>query len=198
LGQPIVNETILSVPGKDAEPIIENYARKNMQDHHSSLSLEMSASFSKVKCIVSGGQTGVDRTALDWAIQHDIPHGGWCPRGRKADEAFPIDTRYKLKETPSDDYAQRTAWNVRDADGTVIFSLSSQLTEGSTLTKYFTQHYCKPYIHIHRASPQPASQLLAFLSQHHIRVLNIAGPRASTEPEVGTFVSKVLDEAFLT
>ncbi len=62
--------------------------------------------------IVSGGQTGADRAALDFAIAHGIPQGGWCPKGRKAEDG-PIPDRYQLKETPSDNYAQRTEWNVR-------------------------------------------------------------------------------------
>ncbi|HTK11851.1 MAG TPA: putative molybdenum carrier protein, partial [Ktedonobacteraceae bacterium] len=117
--------------------------------------LEPSASF----VIVSGGQTGADRAALDWAIQHGIPHAGWCPRGRKAEDALPIDQRYQLQETPSDDYAQRTEWNVCDSDGTVIFSISPHLTAGSALTADFARHYHKPCLHIHRASPHPVAML---------------------------------------
>jgi hypothetical protein len=157
----------------------------------------MSHQFGSVKLIVSGGQTGADRAALDWAIQHGIPHAGWCPRDRKADEAFPIDERYQLKETPSDDYAQRTEWNVRDSDGTVIFSISSHLTAGSALTETFALQYRKPYVHIHRASTRPAAMLLAFLCQYDIHVLNIAGPRASTEPEVVSLVMETLNETFI-
>src|SRR5512139_1952957 len=69
-----------------------------------------------VEKIVSGGQTGADRAGLDFAIEHGIPHFGWCPKGRKAEDGS-IDWRYDLKETPSSDYPQRTEWNVRDSDG---------------------------------------------------------------------------------
>jgi len=68
--------------------------------------------------IVSGGQTGVDRAALDFAIESDLPHGGWCPKGRLAEDAI-LDSRYQLKETPLAIYEQRTEWNVRDSDGKV-------------------------------------------------------------------------------
>lgn len=78
--------------------------------------------------IISGGQTGADRAALDFAIAHDIPHGGWCPSGRLAEDGR-IPSRYQLRETPSPDYAQRTEWNVRDSDGTVIFSSEDTLTK---------------------------------------------------------------------
>ena len=74
--------------------------------------------------IISGGQTGADRMALDWAIWHDIAHGGWCPKGRKAEDG-PIEAKYILTETPSARYLQRTEWNVRDSDGTAIFSMAS-------------------------------------------------------------------------
>ena len=68
--------------------------------------------------IISGGQTGADRAALDFAIQNGIPHGGWCPKGRNVEDG-PIDAKYQLQETPSSDYPQRTEWNVRDSDGTI-------------------------------------------------------------------------------
>jgi hypothetical protein len=68
--------------------------------------------------IISGGQTGADRAALDWALEHDVPCGGWCPKGRNAEDG-PIDPKYPLKETPSASYIQRTEWNVRDSEATI-------------------------------------------------------------------------------
>jgi len=68
--------------------------------------------------IVSGGQTGADRAALDWALSHKFPCGGWCPKGQKAEDG-PIEAKYSLKESPSASYLQRTEWNVRDSDATV-------------------------------------------------------------------------------
>ena len=79
-----------------------------------------------VERMVSGGQSGADRAALDFAIEADIPHGGWCPRDRLAEDG-PIDARYRLDETPDRDYVQRTEWNVRDSEGTVIFSIAERL-----------------------------------------------------------------------
>jgi hypothetical protein len=78
-----------------------------------------------IQKIVSGGQTGADRAALDYAIAIGIPHGGWCPKGRKAEDG-PIDRRYALAETPRADCLQRTEWNVRDTDGTVIFTVGAK------------------------------------------------------------------------
>ena len=83
--------------------------------------------------IISGGQTGADRAALDWAMANNIPHGGWCPLGRLAEDGK-IDAQYNLLETPKADYLQRTEWNVRDSDATVIISLAPQLTGGSLAT----------------------------------------------------------------
>ena len=81
-----------------------------------------------IEKIISGGQTGADRAALDWAIWRNIPHAGWCPKGRKALDG-PLDYRYNLEETPSGNYLQRTEWNARDSDGTVIFTLSLNFRE---------------------------------------------------------------------
>lgn len=69
--------------------------------------------------IRSGGQTGVDRAALDWAIAHDIAHCGWCPKGRTANDG-PLPAHYELQETDSSGYSKRTRLNVRDADATLI------------------------------------------------------------------------------
>jgi len=97
--------------------------------------------------IVSGGQTGADRRALDFAIERGIPHGGWCPRGRKAEDGS-LNTRYRLRETPSSSYPQRTEWNVRDSDGTAVFSISPVLTGGSKKTVDLAHKHRKPVVHI--------------------------------------------------
>jgi hypothetical protein len=144
--------------------------------------------------IVSGGQTGADRAALDWAIVMGIPHGGWCPRGRRAEDGK-ISDCYKLRETQSTKYAQRTEWNVRDSDGTVIFTVDPHLRGGSKRTWEFAREYRKPWIHLSRTVPleESVEQLRQLFLRHSIAVLNVAGSRASTEPEVGVFVRAVLD-----
>ncbi len=142
--------------------------------------------------IVSGGQTGADRAALDWAIAQGIPHGGWCPRGRLAEDGA-IPARYHLTETPSSDSAERTEWNVRDSAGTVIFSVAPTLAGGSKLTAELAQRYHKPCLHLshERHGAAAAGLLHEFLVQHGIKVLNVAGPRQSQEPEVAGFASDV-------
>ena len=146
--------------------------------------------------IVSGGQTGADRAALDFAIKHGIPHGGWCPKGREAEDG-PIDAKYQLKETPSSNHLQRTEWNVRDSDGTVIFSVSKELSGGSLLTLNFAQMHEKPWICLSAtANDYAPERLWHFVEHNHIRVLNVAGSRASKEPEVGRFVTATLHRLF--
>lgn len=145
--------------------------------------------------LVSGGQTGADRAALDFALAHGIPHGGWCPKGRRAEDG-PIDAKYQLKETPRRSYIQRTEWNVRDSDGTVVFSIAPALIGGSKKTVLLAQKHGKPVIHISRdGGPVPPNQaLLNFIREHRISNLNVAGTRASEEPEIAAFVKAVLSK----
>ncbi len=142
-----------------------------------------------IEKIISGGQTGADRAALDFALALGIPHGGWCPRGRLAEDGI-IAAQYLLAETPGPDFAQRTEWNVRDSDGTVIFSIATKLSGGSKRTAEFAVQYRKPWVHLSRQEHgQSAAQKLSdFLIEHQIKTLNVAGPRQSEEPEVAGFV----------
>ena len=149
-----------------------------------------------IEKFVSGGQTGADRAALDWAIEHGIPHGGWCPRGRRAEDG-PIHARYQLKETPSTDYVQRTEWNVRDSDGTVVLSIAAVLTGGSKRTVELARKHEKPCLHLSATSDgdKAAGLLREFIRQHGIKVLNVAGPRGSQAPGVAEFVTATLTKA---
>jgi hypothetical protein len=154
--------------------------------------------------IISGGQTGADRAALDFAIERGIPHGGWCPRGRIAEDG-PIAEKYILRETPSRKYSQRTEWNIRDSDATVAFTIGAALVGGTGLTMRLAAEFGKPALHLARdafvsededAVAAAAADLVRFLDQHEVAVLNVAGPRASQEPDVGKFVCDVLAQAF--
>ena len=147
-----------------------------------------------VERIVSGGQSGVDRVALDFAIEHGIPHGGWCPRGRLAEDGA-VEPPYELKETPDTAYAQRTEWNVRDSDGTVIFTIAPELTGGSALTCELAGKHGKPCLHVSkkREGDEAVTKVRKFIQRHKIRTLNVAGPRLSTEPAAGTFALQVLE-----
>lgn len=149
--------------------------------------------------IVSGGQTGADRAGLDWAISCGLPHGGWCPAGRLAEDG-PIPERYQLREGPTESYSLRTEWNVRDSDATVIFSLGPDLTGGSDLTREFAHQRRKECLHLSRAKfasdKEAGDRLRDFVDSNFIEVLNIAGPRDSSERGIGKYVQAVLDAAF--
>ena len=145
----------------------------------------------RLERIVSGGQTGADRAALDWAIAHGISHGGWCPSGRRAEDG-PVAQRYALRETPSHEYQQRTRWNVRDSDGTLIISRAAELRGGSAYTVRCAERLGKPWRHIHPGADS-VENITGFLDQHRIRTLNVAGPRVSTDPGIYEYVFAVLE-----
>jgi len=149
----------------------------------------------KIPKIVSGGQTGADRAAQDWALSRNLPCGGWCPNGRKAEDGT-IDPKYTLKESPSSSYLQRTEWNVRDSDATVLFSIAPGLSGGSKKTVEFARKHNKPCLHIHVGQQDAAARLHAFLEDNTVETLNVAGPRASKEPNVAQFVIETFDRVF--
>lgn len=142
--------------------------------------------------IVSGGQTGADLAALDWAIAHGVLHGGWCPKGRRSEDGL-IDKRYLLRETPSRNYLERTEWNLRDSDATVIFTLTDELDGGSKRTAQLADKLGKPWIHM-RPGVHPKF-MASFLSRRNIAVLNVAGKRESAAPGIGEFVQNSLSAA---
>jgi hypothetical protein len=105
-----------------------------------------------------------------------------------------LDFCYRLQETPSSSYVQRTEWNVRDSDGTVIFTISKELFGGSKLTTDFAERYRKPWVHISKGTDADgaAEKLRRFIEENKIQTLNVAGPRASSEPDVATFTVSVM------
>ena len=154
-----------------------------------------SAMIKQIPRIVSGGQSGADRAALDWALSHSLACGGWCPKGRKAEDG-PINAKYPLKESSSASYLQRTEWNVRDSDATILFSIAPTLSGSSKKTVEFTRKHNKPCVHIHAAMPDAPQRLKTFLDDNVIKVLNVAGPRGSKEPKLQEFVIEMLNRAF--
>jgi hypothetical protein len=128
--------------------------------------------------VVSGGQTGVDRAALDAAIALGIEHGGWCPRGRLAEDGR-IPARYRLTETRSPEYWVRTEQNVIDSDGTLILYRKS-LSGGTELTHRMAVKHARPCRLVDlETGPLPAD-VRAWIDEHKIAVLNVAGPRESS------------------
>lgn len=142
--------------------------------------------------IITGGQTGVDRAALDFARENTIPCGGWCPKGRKAEDGV-IPGKYALKETVSDKYSQRTTMNVKDSDGTLII-LNNYPDEGTLLTVIIAQNQSKP-IFVQDASKRIRKQeFQKWLKNNKIKTLNIAGPRESNSPGIYEETLKLLRE----
>ncbi len=149
-----------------------------------------------VKKILSGGQTGVDRAALDVALALALPCGGWCPKGRKAEDG-PLSSRYPLLETPSEDYAQRTEWNVRDADGTLVLTRGAP-SEGTAYTVQVAERLKKPVLVLDLLQDPHEEAVLAWAVRHHIQVLNVAGPRESKCPGISEQTRKFLHNMFST
>ncbi len=146
-----------------------------------------------IQKIVSGGQTGVDRAALDAALSAGITVGGWCPRGRRAEDG-PIDAAYPLCETPSDEYAQRTAWNVRDSDGTLIL-IRDEARGGTALTAEEAKRRGKPLLQT-KINDASASDVFAWADEHGVQVLNVAGPRAREAPGIYAAAKSLLKRVF--
>nr|WP_320014587.1 putative molybdenum carrier protein [uncultured Desulfobacter sp.] len=143
--------------------------------------------------VVSGGQTGADRAALDFAIKFNIPHGGWITKGRRT-ESGPLPDFYKLKEMDTRDYPARTRQNILDSDGTVIIS-RGPLTGGSSLTHAFARKTGKWVCRINLLEQdifEAAFILYSFILEQGIRVLNVAGPRASHDPDIYYNVKSIL------
>lgn len=148
----------------------------------------------RIKKMFSGGQSGADRAALDWAIAHEIPHGGWCPKGRIAEDGV-LDQCYRLQETESGSYRQRTKLNVRDSDGTLIVNLGI-LDGGSLETLRFAEKLGKPHLVVQlddEVQDQHVTTILAWLRKEDVDIVNIAGPRESKRPGIYAATTALLD-----
>jgi hypothetical protein len=144
--------------------------------------------------VISGGQTGVDRAALDVAIKHRIECGGWCPAGR-LDEFGRIPDRYPLQELECGGFTERTFQNVKDSDGTVII-YTGNLSGGTEQTVRFCQELQRPHqvIDASKISATDAAKLISdFVRNNKIGILNVAGPRQSEWPEGYEYAFRALD-----
>jgi len=157
--------------------------------------------------IISGGQTGADRAALDIAIKFRIPHGGWCPRGRMAEDGILPD--HYLLNCPTDNdsdshepdiYAERTKLNIRDSDGTLIFApsfpLLADVSNGTRLTIAEAERSNKPRYIIDLSKNQSVQIISDWIETHQIAVLNIAGPRESQCPGIYRNTYRFLENFF--
>ena len=151
-----------------------------------------------VEKIISGGQTGADRAGLDFAIKHGITHGGWVPKGRKAEDGT-LDQKYHLQEMPTGQYSKRTEKNILDSDGTVIVS-HGPLTGGSALTRELAKQHRKPWLHIDMKAipcPEAARMIQEWIERNGVKVMNVAGPRASKDTEIYKATIDLLEAAIL-
>ena len=140
--------------------------------------------------IVSGGQTGVDRAALDVALELGIPCGGWCPGGRRAEDGV-IPAKYPMQETESGDYSERTRLNVLDSDGTLILN-RGVLSGGTALTAQIAGQNDKPHRVVDLEKPPKPDDVVNWIRANHIRILNVAGPREEEYPGIHCKASRFL------
>lgn len=152
-----------------------------------------------VNKIISGAQTGADRAALDFAIAHGIPHGGYVPKNRKAEDGV-IPAKYAVTETRTTSYPYRTRLNVKESDGTVIFTNGPLAEEsGCALTLRLCRELKKPHMVVDltlAVHSEAALMLLRFVIEAKIETLNVAGSRESKAPGIHQKVLTLLELAF--
>ena len=150
-----------------------------------------------IKKIISGDQTGAYQAAFDAAIKYNFPHGGWIPKDRKTEDGrLP---EYKLQEMSTDSYKERTEQNVIDSHGTVIIS-HGKLTGGSKLTEKLAEKHRRPCLHIDLYNTpvfMASSQINTWVILHKIETLNVAGPRASKDPDIYKNVKYIIEGVIL-
>lgn len=132
----------------------------------------------------------MDRAALDVALELGIECGGWCPAGRRAEDGT-IDGRYPLRETPSSDAEQRTEWNVRDSDATLILA-SDTRSPGTQLTIETARRLGRPLYTFHAGSPEDVGMFRRWLQVYRVRTLNVAGPREGEAPGIYAEARRIL------
>lgn len=145
--------------------------------------------------VISGGQTGVDQAALDAAIASEVNHGGWLPAGRIT-EAGPLSTRYNLVEMKTKSYSKRTRKNVMESDATLIIS-RGQLSGGSALTAAIASELRKPCLHLDLQvydNTKAVTVVKSWLQDYSTDVLNVAGPRASSDTSIYRDAYDILTE----
>jgi tetratricopeptide (TPR) repeat protein len=150
-----------------------------------------------VEKIVAGGLTGAERAALEFAERHGIEHAGWSAHGHTEEEQR-VHRHFKLVETGSSGWQERTDLNAQHSDATAIFSISGELAGAASRALEQAQQLGRPYLLLQRDGGEgdPVAQLLSFLEKHRVRVLNVAGTIVAREAHIGEFVTETLEAAF--
>lgn len=151
-----------------------------------------------IRKIISGGQTGADRAALDFALKKGVEAGGWVPKGRIAEDGIIASVYLNLEETNTENYRVRTELNVRDSDATLILS-QRDLIGGTALTKELALKYQKPHLHIDfrlKSTENAIFETKQWLRMNDCRILNIAGHRASEDSEIYQITYEFLTKLF--
>ena len=149
-------------------------------------------------CVISGGQTGVDRGAHDAALGLGVPCGGWCPAGRLAEDGV-IPARYPVSELRGAGYDERTRKNVENSDGTLIITFG-HASGGTARTIEVCQKLGRPHLIVDAASitfAEAVWRAVRFVREEDIRGLNVAGPRASGEPRGYDYARSLVRELCL-
>ncbi|HEY0809652.1 MAG TPA: putative molybdenum carrier protein [Longimicrobiales bacterium] len=153
--------------------------------------------------VISGGQTGVDRAALRAARMAGLEIGGWCPPGRAAEDGR-IPQEFPLKETPADrsekaphvPRSQRTEWNVRDADATLVLIPGESDDAGTNLSVRFARELNKPVLVYDLMGEQADESIGEWLERNVVRTLNVAGPSESAAPGITDEAYELLMSVF--
>ena len=151
-----------------------------------------------LKKIISGGQTGAERAALDVAINFNIHYSGWLPKGRMAEDG-PISDMYHLHEMPIPSYSKKTEQNALHADANLIIS-HSPLSGSSSYTKKIAMKHGLPWIHVDLSNVsifQAAVIVLRWIEKNNIKILNVTGPNASQDPNIYEDVTNILEAVIL-
>jgi hypothetical protein len=150
--------------------------------------------------IISGGQTGVDQGALDFALSRGIECGGWCPKGRQS-ETGRIPEKYPVREVENEDYNERTRRNIQDSDATLLITVGNRMEAGTRLTLEWAQGVGKPIFHIDLAVQEESlenriREVISWYESHSINILNVAGNRESTAAGIQQNTFDILGRIF--
>ncbi len=143
--------------------------------------------------IITASQKGANRTALDWAIKCEFPHGGWCPVGCLTEDDAPLP--YKLKETPTENVLESVEYNVRDSDATLVLTLGPKTAGAAQKAVSYAKKQKKPILHLHRGLLGVSEKIVGFLDKYYVRRLHLTGSSEADEAGISAWMSAELDKA---